>query len=223
METERKENINESNYKSLLRFILIIGIGFAAGGIIAGLGIIWGSVLLGTIFEPIQYSSMGYNYEFIELTRFSVWGAIGGLGLGIATKKDKLLFILLGGLGFGAGIIVSMLFGAWSSGIIIAGIIIGILEGISLGLYYRNSKSIGILAICGAAGFGLGGIIGTIIYKITLSVVSIIDWGELTASLIMSTTIFTVTGLIGGAALGYGIYYIKSHIQREAVLEKIET
>lgn len=201
-EPERKDYTNES----LLRFILTASISFAIGGIIAGLGIIWGSVLLGTIFEPIQYSYRGYNYEFIELIRFSVWGAIGGLGLGIATKKDKLLFILLGGLGFGAGIIVSMLFGAWSSGIGVAGTIIGVLEGMSLGLYYRNSKSIGILAICGAAGFGLGGITGTIIYKITLSAVSSIDWGELTASLITNITSFMITGLIGGAALGYGIY-----------------
>lgn len=202
------ESTNESYpKKNLLRFILIVSAGFAVGGIIAGLGIIWGSVLLGTIFEPIQYSYRGYNYEFIELIRFSVWGAVGGLGLGIATKKDKLLFILLGGLGFGAGIMVSMLFGAWSSGIGVTGIIIGVLEGISLGLYYRNSTSIAILAICGAAGFGVGGITGTIIYKVTLGAVSVIDWGELTASLIMSTTIFTVMGLIGGAAMGYGIYY----------------
>lgn len=212
------ESTDESNHiKSLLRFILTVSISFAIGGIISGLGIIWGSVLLGTIFEPIQYSYRGYNYEFIELIRFSVWGALGGLGLGVATKKDKLLFVLLGGIGFGAGIMVSMLFGAWSSGIGVAGIIIGVLEGISLGLYYRNSKSIVILTVCGAAGFGLGGITGTIIYKITLGAVSSINWGELTASLIMSMTIFTVMGLIGGVALGYGIYYIKKSSSLEAV------
>lgn len=215
METEIKDNTN----KSLLRFILTISIGFAVGGIAAGLGIIWGSIMLGTIFEPIQYSPMGYNYEFIELIRFSVWGTIGGLGLGIATKKDKLLFILLGGLGFGAGIMVSMLFGAWSSGIGVAGIIIGVLEGISLGLYYKNSRSIGILAVCGAAGFGVGGITGTIAYKATLGAISSIDLGELTASLIMSTTIFTVMGLIGGAVLGYGIRSTGKNHPEDAVLE----
>lgn len=88
-----------------------------------------------------------------------------------------------------------------------------------LGLYYRNSKSIGILAICGAAGFGLGSITGTMIYKTTLGAVSSINWGELTASLIMSTTIFTVMGLIGGAALGYGIYSTEKLSSEDAMLE----
>lgn len=95
-----------------------------------------------------------------------------------------------------------------------AGIIIGIFEGILLGFYYRNSKFIGILAICGAIGFGMGGIIGNMILTVLEIVLRIVvDGHNLIVELIVGLSAgifpFMVTGLIGGAALGYGIYYIK--------------
>lgn len=94
METERKENINESNYKSLLRFIFTAGISFAIGGIVAYFGkIIWGPYLY-TITGLHYYFE--FNYEYLDFIPFIVWGAVGGLGLGIAAKKDKKLHMLLG-------------------------------------------------------------------------------------------------------------------------------
>lgn len=218
METEIRENTNERNTKkSPLKFILITSIGFAIGGIVAYFGkIIWGPYLY-TITGLHYYFE--FNYEYLDLIPFTVWGAIGGLGLGIAAKKDKTLHTLLGGLGFGIGFVFSVFFDAWSfsSGVSgVAGAIIGIFEGILLGLYYRNRKSIGILAVCGGAGFGLGGMIGILTYKVTFGIVTSRIRSELAHWLIMNLTAFIVTGLIGGAALGYGIYYIKSHLSQEA-------
>ncbi len=204
METEVKENLTESrSNNNLLRFILIIGISSAVGGIIAGMGVIWGTYLYSIV-----------NYGIIDIIIFSVWGAIGGLSVGVAIKKDKLLLTLLGGIGFGIGTIVSgfldaLSFNVWSSGIGVAGIIFGLFEGIALGFYYRTSKFIGILTICGVVGFGVAGIIGILTYKITLGIVSSIISNDLLSGLIMSIISFMVTGLIGGAALGYSIYYIE--------------
>lgn len=211
MEKETNENIHEDYYKkSFSRFILIISIGFAVGGIIAGMGVIWGNYLYSIV-----------NYGIIDIINFSVWGAIGGLGVGVAIKKDKLLLTLLGGIGFGIGTGVSgslnaLSFNVWSSGVGVAGIILGLFEGILLGFYYRNSKFIGILTICGVVGFDVAGIIGILTYKITLGIVSSMISNDLLSGLIMSIISFMVTGLIGGAALGYGVYYIKNNpIQKE--------
>ncbi len=218
MVIKMKNEINENNNKKLLRFILTVSISFAIGGIIAYFGkIIWGPYLY-TITGLHNYFE--FNNEYLDFIPFIVWGAIGGLGLGIATKKDKKLYTLLGGLGFGTGFVFSVFFDAWSysSGVSgVAGTIIGVFEGISLGLYYRNSKSIGILAVCGAAGFGVGSMIGILTYKVTFGIVTSIIRSELVHWLIMNLTAFIVTGLIGGAALGYGIYYIKKSSSLEAV------
>ena len=219
MEKERNDNAKEigSDKSNLLRFILITSIGFAIGGIVAYFGkIIWGPYLY-TITGLHYYFE--FNYEYLDFIPFIVWGAVGGLGLGIAAKKDKKLHTLLGGLGFGIGFVFSVFFGAWESSSAVSGVagaLIGILEGISLSLYYRNSKSIGILAICGAAGFGAGGLFGIMTYKVTFGIVMSTISNELIQILIMNLTAFIVTGLIGGAALGYGIYHIKSHIHQEA-------
>lgn len=199
-----------SNRSNLIRFILITSIGFAIGGVIA--------FLYKTLLNPYFFYITGlhvyfeFNYQFIDLIPFAVWGIVGGLAIGIAAKKDTKLYMLLGGTGFGIGFAVSVFFGIWSdwsSGIgSAAGVIIGLLEGISLGLYYRNSKSIGVLAIYGLAGFGVGGMVGIMTYKVTFGVVASITNSELVGWLIMNLTAFIVTGLVGGAALGCGIYFI---------------
>lgn len=222
MEKERTNNTNEisSNKSNLLKFILIASIGFAIGGVIAYLD----KVYLNPYFFYITglHVYFEFNYQFIDFIPFTIWGIIGGLAVGIAAKKDKKLYMLLGGTGFGIGFVVSVFFGVWSdwsSGIGgAAGRIIGVLEGISLGLYYRSSKSIGILAICGATGFGVGGLVGIMTYKITFGIVTSTISNEFLHFLIMNLTAFMVTGLIGGAALGYGVYYIKSHHPLEANL-----
>jgi len=204
-----KNEINEINNTKILRFILTVSIGFAIGGVIAYLYKIYWNPYLFYITGLHVYFKL--NYQFIDFIPFTIWGIIGGLAIGFAANKDKKLYMLLGGIGFGIGFAISVFFGVWSdwsSGIGgAAGIIIGIFEGISLGLYYRNSKSIGILTVCGAAGFGVGGIIGILTYKVTFVIVTKIISNEL-VWLIMNLTAFIVTGLIGGAALGYGIYYL---------------
>lgn len=204
-----KNEINEINNTKILRFILTVSIGFAIGGVIAYLY----KIYLNPYFIYITGLHVYFEFNFIDFIPFTLWGIIGGLAIGFAANKDKKLYMLLGGTGFGIGFAVSVFFGVWSdwsSGIGgAAGIIIGIFEGISLGLYYRNSKSIGILAVCGGAGFGVGGMIGILSYKVTLGIVTSTIRSELAHWLIVNLTAFIVTGLIGGAALGYGIYYIK--------------
>ncbi len=212
METVRNDSINEinSNKSNLLRFIIITSIGFAVGGVIAFLY----RALLNSYFFYITglHVYFEFNYQFIDLIPYAIWGIIGGLAIGIAAKKDKKLYMLLGGTGFGIGFAVSVFYGVWSDwshGIGgAAGVIIGIFEGISLSLYYRSSKSIGVLSICGLAGFGVGGMAGIMTYKVTFDIVTSTVSNELVQLLIVYLIAFVVTGLIGGSALGCGIYFM---------------
>lgn len=189
-----KENTNEKNNKKMLSFILVISVGFAVGGLITGMDIIWTYIF--SLFIRL-------NDYVLHIILFASWGAIGGLAIGIAAKENKKLYMLLGGIGLGVGFVVTSPFWNIWPGIGGTGVIIGILEGISLGLYYKKIKSIGVLAVCGAFGFGLGGIIEIMSFGIVLSTISsnIVP--------VIRVILFVITGLIGGAALGYGTYYLK--------------
>jgi len=194
MRKEIKECTDSS--KELLSFILVISIGFGVGGLIAGMDVIWAYFF---------YFYIPLNEYIRRIILFLIWGAIGGLAIGTATKKDKKMHMLLGGIGLVVGFVVTSPFWNVWPGIGGTGTIIGILEGISLGLYYKKAKFIGILAACGAFGFGLGGIIEVMSFGMVLSSINSSSYMIPVIKIIL----FMVTGLIGGASLGYGIYYIK--------------
>jgi len=184
----------QKEIKEMLRFILVISIGFGVGGgLFACMAVIW---------DYIFYFHNPLNEYILRIILFTAWGALGGLAIGITAKKDKKLYMLLGGIGLGAGFVVTSPWNV-SGGIGGMGAFIGILEGISLGYYYKKAKFIGILAACGAFGFGLGSIIEiSMLVSEYIVPIPVIRIG-------IGIIMLTIIGLIGGASLGYGIYYIK--------------
>ena len=195
MQKEIKENTYESINKKKLYFILVVSIGYAVGGIITVIDVIWTNIFYNL--------NIRLNDFILHLILFLIWGAIGGLVIGIATKKDKKLYMFLGGFGFAAGFIVASPFWFVLPTMGGTGVIIGIIEGILLGFHYKKAKYIGIMAACGAFGFGLGGIIEIMSFGMVFSNIG----SDMVP--VIRVILFMVTGLIGGASLGYGIYHIE--------------
>lgn len=105
MVIKMKNEINKNNNTKILRFILTVSIGFAVGGIVPVLGTIW--IPRGNTYpyglELWGRFAVAGIWSLYLVISFTIWGAIGGLAVGIAAKKDKMLFTLLGGIGFGIG------------------------------------------------------------------------------------------------------------------------
>jgi hypothetical protein len=215
IKTKKEENkdIIENVNNEMLRYIITIGAGFAIGGIITSLSMLGDNYFYYITGLHIYFKG---NYQYIHFIPFIIWGIIGGLSIGVITKKDKKPFMLFGGIGFGIGFAFSVFFNYWSdwsNGIgYVAGRTIGLLGGLSLGIplgfYYRTIQPVIILSICGASGFAFGGLIGIMMYRVFLDTVLGIIKNDLLSFLIVNLTAFMVTGLIGGILLGLGAYYI---------------
>ncbi|MGH3148752.1 MAG: hypothetical protein ACRDTR_23475 [Rubrobacter sp.] len=172
--------------KGFLRFVFLGAGGFAAGGALAGASwlllpsMVWASALLVVLGE-----------------------AIGGASLGLALRDrgKALVLALLGAVGFTVGTIVAAILaflgllpasesGATNAmGAGAAGILVGAVGGGLLGLSLRDPRKIILLSFAGAVGFGVG-----LVAKFFLEQALRLGVAE--------DLLLTVSGVIGGAALG---------------------
>ena len=162
---------NVQEMKRIARFALYGAVGFGVGGLLAE-----ALPLLG----PVAYVARG---------------ALGGAALGLALRRRAIALALAGGIGFGAGLLalLPLVFdnpfgGVWDDAFF--GAIVGTILGIALGLALWDWQKIIGLALAGALGFGIGGMIISL------------GW--------------TLMGVTGGAFLGAALGYLERGRQTSA-------
>ena len=167
------------------------------------------------------YGSVGFGVGWVFGNAVSfgdVWfprmvfpGAVGGASLGLALKgwKKAGLLAVAGAIGYVLGYMAMMMalftFGEHWYGIIfniIAGAIWGAVTGISLGLALRNWVWVGVLALAGAAGFGIG---WAGYQQFTVQLIQD-TW---LPSWIQSAIAFIGWPIVGGAFLGASLGYLE--------------
>jgi hypothetical protein len=178
---------------NLLKYMLVGAVGFG----------------IGSLFPFNFYPVTGYAYpNVIELV---IFGAIGGISLGILSRNTKkmLYLALLGAVGIPIGFVLSFVFLytlalltrnlalAFFINFMLGGLITGAFYGIAL----RNRKKIRRLAIAGGFGFAFGALL--------VFVVSIIIYGISDVPLLFGvggTSAYIIFGTITGIFLGAGMY-----------------
>jgi len=124
---------------SMMRFILFGTVGFGAGvyvGIEISVYLPWIGMLLGPL----------------------VGGAVGGAALGLASQERRRVVVLalLGAVGLTVGIIAGLVVGSFFNYGWPTGAVVGAIVGGSLGVAFRDWRTILALVIVGAVGCGVG-------------------------------------------------------------------
>ena len=141
---------------------------------------------------------------------FAILGAVGGASLGLVSKDWKTagLLALAGSIGFDIGFLTGffILLVIWepihTQGLLI-GVLGGAIGGISLGIASRSWKSVCVLALASAIGFG-------IVVQAT--------WGHplsLTPQVLSGAITLAIWGAVGGASLGAAMGYLENRIAEE--------
>jgi hypothetical protein len=176
---ERQETMR---LDGLTRFVVFGAVGFGTGGAIAILS------MLGSI--PLPLSVL-------------VGGAAGGASLGLALGdwKRTTILAILGTLGLTAGIFATLTVGSFFDyAPAPLGALVGAVVGASLGAAFLDGRTILVLGLASALGFGIGVAAGDLLrasFPIIRGVGSIV-----------------VAGIIGGASLGAALGFLE--IQRRA-------
>jgi len=116
-----------------------------------GFGI--GGAIEGTVWVALEARYLG----------IPIFGAIGGVSLGLALEgwKRAVVLALAGAIGFGVGFLIGffIVLAVWEPMYYIEGLFLGAVGGsvggASLGLALRNWGKAGLLALAGAVGFGV--------------------------------------------------------------------
>ncbi len=187
--------------RSIIRFSLFGAVGFGIGVPMIMLGMFLGLV---AALETVEaWSTTG---PFVSLgLGFAVAGALGGLALGLALRKGKILRLTgFCAIGFLLGGLVTIPFASLGSEVksylgvlLVPGAFGGAALGFALGAKMRIT--IVILALAGAVGFGIGDVVmiainGLLEPRVGLIVASIIK--------------FALGGIVGGAALGTALGFL---------------
>jgi hypothetical protein len=153
---------------------------------------------------------MGYAYP--NIVEMLIFGAIGGISLGVISKNtQKMLYLaLLGAIGISIGFIISFIFlyplALLTRNFILAFFINFTLGGLVTGTFYgialRNRKKIWRMAIAGGFGFAFGALF--------VFITSIIIYGISDTPLLFGvggTIAYLIFGTITGIFLGAGMYF----------------
>jgi hypothetical protein len=167
----------------MMRFIVLGAIGFGLGGAI-------GSPLI--TFLPGGVALLLW---------LLVGGAVGGASLGLALKdwRRVVVLALLGALGLFVGVMAGLLLGSFFnySTVPIAAIV-GAVVGASLGVAFRDWRTILALAVAGAVGFSVRNLAEFV--RLSVPIIGT-DLGEAGS--------IAITGVIGGASLGAALGYFE--------------
>lgn len=136
-------------------------------------------------------------------------GAMGGAALGIALKDWRITIALaLAGLvGFGVGLTVGFIIffiSAPNFGLLQVGLVGGAIGGMALGSTFRSWKSVGILALAGAFGFGIGGLIFDTFSQ------PMVEPGASGVTFWWAILFMALQGAVGGASLGAALGYLQT-------------
>lgn len=166
--------------KGIVRLTVVGAAGFGIGAVISGDNPVWS---------------------------YFTTGALGGVALGIALKdwRRTIVLALVGLLGFGVGFTVwfFILFVTVPDfGLFQVGLVGGAIGGTALGSTFRSWKSAGILAVAGAFGFGVGGLIFDIFSQ------PLVEPGASGVTFWWAILFMAVQGAVGGASLGAALGYL---------------
>ena len=167
---------------SILRFAILGAAGY-------GLGVVAGSLTL--------YYIEGSGLLLGPL----IGGAVGGASLGLALKdfRRALILALLGAVGLTVGILAGLVVGSFFNYGWPTGAVVGAIVGGSLGVAFRDWRTILALVIVGAVGCGVGYWLGHFV-RATIPILSQIrEVGSI-----------TITGTFFGAVLGAALGYLES-------------
>jgi hypothetical protein len=167
---------------SMLRFILFGAIGFGAG-VFVGIEISVSTLWIGMLLGPL------------------VAGAVGGAALGLASQDRRRVVVLalLGAVGLTVGIIAGLVVGSFFNYGWPTGAVVGAIVGGSLGVAFRDWRTIVALVIVGAVGCSVGHWLGHFV-RATIPILSQIrEVGSI-----------TITGAFFGALLGAALGYLES-------------
>jgi hypothetical protein len=164
---ERRESMLPSG---LGRFVVLGAVGFGAGGAFSALSMLW------TIPLPVSVL---------------VGGAAGGASLGVPLGGLKRIttMAVLGAVGLAVGVSITLSIASFVGYSPLAlGAMVGAVVGASLGLALLDWKTVLVLGLAGALGFGIGYFVGDLLrasFPIVRGIGSIV-----------------VAGVIGGGSLG---------------------
>ena len=172
---------------SIIRFVLFGAVGFGVGGAISG-------PLL--MFLP----GLVPGLVGLPLTLFLV-GALGGAALGLALRdwRHVVILALLGALGLTVGVLAGLILGSFFNyPEVPITVMVGAVVGASLGVAFRDWRTILALAVAGAVGFGVGTLPADFV---RFSIPMLRQLGEAGS--------IAITGTIGGASLGAALAYLE--------------
>jgi hypothetical protein len=177
--SERKETMRAT---SVVRFAIFGAVGFSVGSAMAA-------------NDPL----LGY---FIT-------GALGGAALGAALQNwiRAIILALTGLVGFGIGFNVGfVLIYVWEPPfmLLVEGVVGGAAGGAALGLAFRDWRTVAVLAIGGAVGFGIGGGIVDLLKQ------PFVSPGAQGVTFWWATGFMVIQGAIGGASLGAALGYLEN-------------
>jgi hypothetical protein len=183
----REDTIN------LVKYMLVGAVGFG----------------IGSLFPFNFYPVRGYAYP--NIVEMLIFGAIGGISLGVMSKNTKkmLYLVLLGAIGISIGFIISFIFlypiALLTRNFILAFFINFTLGGLVTGTFYgialRNRKKIWRMAIAGGFGFAFGALF---VFMTSSIIYGIRDMPLLFG--VGGTSAYLIFGTITGMFLGLGMY-----------------
>lgn len=192
---------------------------WGGSGFGVGLGILYAIITGAEAVNHIPDFNTGLK---VGVLGFMFAGAAGGAILSLARDGRGVLPSALAGaiglgLSYGAGLVIeSVYIEPLINGPLLFFLvellrfaIIGALTGILLGLVYGGRRRIHVLAAAGAIGFGLGPVIQGLLGPILTRPPDVL--GNILGPAIYSGIVGAITGLIGGAALGFVLEWQERH------------
>ena len=198
--------------RRLIRFALFGAVGFGIGGLLLGVVVL-----------------LEFNFRFpylarwaIELLAFVVKGALGGMALGLALRRDKKTLALFGSGGFLAGGLLALFwepvgikYTVYSGITIIGGALGGAVLGLALRQKYQkralalNTMKIIVMAVAGSLGILIGmGIASYVLYNNGYDILGGQLWLILS---LLDAAALILEGVFGGAILGTAV----AHLEKE--------
>ncbi|RZB32891.1 MAG: hypothetical protein AEth_00237 [Candidatus Argoarchaeum ethanivorans] len=199
------------NYTMLLKYLLTGAVGFG-----------FGSFFPFKFYPEVSFNAMGYaNPNIIGLL---IFGAIGGVSLGIMSRNTKkiLYLALLGSIGIPIGFIMSFVFLYPFTVLIlfflsfllpqsflpflmffISFLFGGLITGIFYGIASKNIKKILCMSIAGGLGFAFGALF---VFKISIIIYGISNMPP-KSPLFWGLSAYIIFGTITGIFLALGMYF----------------
>jgi hypothetical protein len=191
----------------VLRFVIFGAVGFGIGLAVVG--------FFNSVFIAITAPMFPVGRGAALPPPWATWpphlswffaGACGGAALGLALRSRKrvVALALSGAVGFGVAYFLFFVL-AFLFGFSQAGVGIGALSGLMLGLALADWRGVVLLGLAGMVGFGAGGATAAALGMHMLG----IDWEQPLSTLVMYVLVQGLVGAVGGASLGAALGYLE--------------